>query len=340
MFIICFNLLLFSSISISTVVAGSKETVVGLRGHRLDINCSYEAGYESNFKYFCKGECIYGFRNIIVESGSPAKDERFSLTDNKSRRVFTVSISDLRSEDEGLYWCAVERSLPLTDVYSEIQVQVKLDNKTTEVSTVSSFSITPSYFSTTEQKQHSTSITITERRETSTDQIFWTDVSSVSGGLGSVLVVLVVLVILLVLVLCSLMFFVLKKRKRKSGTVEQNVQHNTESVHIYEIVKSDPGPSDVITAASPSNQTPLSHLNSRPHVSVVYASVTNQQPDSNSGYTHSTNQVTDTDCDEYVILNLPEPASDKRTEMIYSTVTHLQNTKTNDGQIYSEIKHT
>ncbi|XP_043106727.1 CMRF35-like molecule 5 [Puntigrus tetrazona] len=163
-------LLLISSIC--SVVAGSPKTVTGYRGHRLDIRCSYEAGYESNSKYFCKGECIYGFRNIMVESGSPAKDERFSLTDDKSRRVFTVSISDLRPEDEGQYWCVVERSS--FDVYSEILLQVRRDNKTTEVSTVGSFSITPSYFSTTEQKQHSTSITITERRETSTDQIFWT----------------------------------------------------------------------------------------------------------------------------------------------------------------------
>uniref|UniRef100_A0A672LE81 Immunoglobulin domain-containing protein n=1 Tax=Sinocyclocheilus grahami TaxID=75366 RepID=A0A672LE81_SINGR len=88
------------------IVDGAPETVTGHRGERVDIRCSYKAGYESNSKYFCKGECIFGFRNIMVKSGSPAEDERFSLTDNTTARVFTVSITDLRTEDTGLYWCA------------------------------------------------------------------------------------------------------------------------------------------------------------------------------------------------------------------------------------------
>ncbi len=107
-----------------SVVVAAPETVTGHRGERLDIRCRYEAGYESNSKYFCKGECTFGLRNIMVESGSPAEDERFSLTDNTTARVFTVSITDLRTEDEGQYWCAVKRTL--TDVYSEIMLLVKL----------------------------------------------------------------------------------------------------------------------------------------------------------------------------------------------------------------------
>ncbi len=108
-----------------SVVVGAPETVTGHRGDRLDIRCSYEAGYESNSKYFCKGKCNFRSRNIMVKSGSPAKDKRFSLTDNKRTRVFTVSITDLRSTDQGQYWCAVERTLPFKDVYSEILLIVK-----------------------------------------------------------------------------------------------------------------------------------------------------------------------------------------------------------------------
>ncbi|KAK9981713.1 hypothetical protein ABG768_001237 [Culter alburnus] len=147
-------LLLFSSIC-TAVVVGAPDTVTGHRGERVEIRCSYEPGYESNSKYFCKGECIIGIKIIMVESGSPAKDERFSLTDDTTNRVFTVTITDLRTEDEGQYWCAVERTLTsdlsLTDLYSEILLQVKQDKKTTEVSTISPFSKTSSsYFSTTE----------------------------------------------------------------------------------------------------------------------------------------------------------------------------------------------
>ncbi len=117
---------------------------------------------------------------------------------------------------------------------------------------------------------------------------------------------------------------------------------------MFEISYSDPGPSDVIVTTSLSNQTPASHLNTRPQVSTVYATVTNQQPDSNSRGTHSTNQVTDTDstnqvtdtdCDYYANIKSPEATTDSRTELIYATVTHPQNIKTNDGPIYSVIKH-
>ncbi|KAL0202067.1 hypothetical protein M9458_000085, partial [Cirrhinus mrigala] len=79
------------------------EIVTGHIGDRLNITCAYEHGYESNSKYFCKGECIFGIKNIMVESGSPAEDMRFSLTDNIKDTVFTITITDLRAEDEGKY---------------------------------------------------------------------------------------------------------------------------------------------------------------------------------------------------------------------------------------------
>uniref|UniRef100_A0A672M8Z7 Immunoglobulin domain-containing protein n=1 Tax=Sinocyclocheilus grahami TaxID=75366 RepID=A0A672M8Z7_SINGR len=112
-----FLLLLWSCMHIAGV--GAPETVTGHRGERVDIRCRYEAGYESNSKYFCKGKCIFGNKNIMVKSGSPAKDKRFSLTDDTTARVFTVSITDLRTEDTGQYWCAVKRILT-TDVYSDL----------------------------------------------------------------------------------------------------------------------------------------------------------------------------------------------------------------------------
>ncbi|KAG1955810.1 CMRF35-like molecule [Pimephales promelas] len=117
--------LLWACIRIA-VGGGAPRKITGYRGERVDIRCSYDSRYESNSKYFCKGECIYGNKIIMVKSGSPAEDERFSLTDDTTARVFTVTITDLRTEDQGQYWCAVERSI-ITDVYSEILLLVKLD---------------------------------------------------------------------------------------------------------------------------------------------------------------------------------------------------------------------
>ncbi|XP_059410866.1 protein CD300H-like [Carassius carassius] len=133
-------LLLWSCTHIAVVVAHTP--IVGHRGERLDIRCSYESGYESKSKYFCKGGCIFGFKDIIIKSGSPAEDERFSLTEDTTARVFTVSITDLRTEDTGRYWCGVERNLLTTDVYSEIMLLVKEDERSTAFPTINLFLIT------------------------------------------------------------------------------------------------------------------------------------------------------------------------------------------------------
>ncbi|XP_059410864.1 CMRF35-like molecule 7 [Carassius carassius] len=192
MFSMCVVLLVFSSIS--TAVVGAPETVRGHRGERLDIRCSYESGYESNSKYFCKGECVFGFRDIIIKSGSPAEDERFSLTDDTTARVFTVSITDLRTEDTGRYWCGVERIL--SDVYSEIKLLVNEN-----------------------QIQQTTSITITERKTTITDQdssstgYVWNTESVIYVSVGLVIVMIIFLAVLTVL--C-------RKRSKKSPRVTQS----------------------------------------------------------------------------------------------------------------------
>ncbi|XP_016361968.1 CMRF35-like molecule 5 isoform X1 [Sinocyclocheilus anshuiensis] len=208
MFSMCVVLLVCSSIC--TVVAGA-HVVTGHRGGRANIRCPYESGYESNPKYFCKGECKFGNKVIMVKSGSPAKDQRFSLSDDMTARVFTVTITDLRTEDAGQYWCAVERTLP--DVYSEILLLVKQDDKTTAISTTSPFTATLSYFSTTEPNAQSSSITITERKETITDQH--------NSSADSVIYISVGLVIVLVIFLMALTVLC-RKRSRKSPRVTQS----------------------------------------------------------------------------------------------------------------------
>ncbi|XP_047659589.1 CMRF35-like molecule 8 [Tachysurus fulvidraco] len=106
-------------------------TVTGYRGRSVQIKCPYESGYKDNKKYLCRGECPYGGnKDIPVESGSRAKDPRFSLYDNKTARVFTVTITDLRPEDGGTYWCAIERKLK--DIFTEIVLQVKTGECYTE----------------------------------------------------------------------------------------------------------------------------------------------------------------------------------------------------------------
>ncbi|XP_067298478.1 CMRF35-like molecule 1, partial [Pseudorasbora parva] len=287
------------------VVVGDPETVIGHRGERVDIRCTYDSGYEANQKYFCRGNCLFS-NKIIIKSGSPAKDERFSLTDDTTARVFTVTITDLRTEDEGRYWCAVERTL--TDVYSEISLQIKQEYYCSSNSLIHLIRISSVLFS----------------HVNITCLAVHTDLAPVAVGLGSAL---------LVLTLCSGVLLILKKRKWKSGTAlfHQSVQLKMETYHIYEEISN----SDDTAVTSSANQTPASHLNTRPKVSTVYATVTNQQPDSNPSHTH--NQMTDTDWDYFDNMNPPEATQDSGTELIYTTVTHPQIVTTNECPIYSVI---
>ncbi|XP_048051305.1 CMRF35-like molecule 5 [Megalobrama amblycephala] len=197
-------LLLWSCIHI-TVVVGTPGPVTGHRGERFEIRCSYKSGYESNSKYFCKGKCTIGIKNIMIKSGSPAKDKRFSLTDDKTNKVFTVTITDLRTADEGQYWCAVKRAFA-PDVYSKILLLVKEDKKTTEVSTISPF------FST------STSAPLTP--QTPLPQTSSPDTGSFGIIIAGVLVFLLIGAVLLIVAI--------RKKKQTHGPVSSS----TEGLHL------------------------------------------------------------------------------------------------------------
>ncbi|KAM9454154.1 uncharacterized protein Hap1MRO34_020073 [Clarias gariepinus] len=113
------------------ILAGTDAvtTVTGYRGRSVQIKCSYTSGYENNEKYLCRGKCPYvGYNDIPVKSGSPAKDSRFSLYDDTTAKVFTVTITDLRPEDKGTYWCVIERKGK--NIYTEILLQVNTGART------------------------------------------------------------------------------------------------------------------------------------------------------------------------------------------------------------------
>ncbi|XP_051232357.1 polymeric immunoglobulin receptor-like [Dicentrarchus labrax] len=74
-------------------------------GDSITIPCLYESKYINHVKFLCKGytwtSCSYAVKTNQPSSG------KFLISDDKSQRIFTVTINDLTDEDTD-YWCAVE----------------------------------------------------------------------------------------------------------------------------------------------------------------------------------------------------------------------------------------
>ncbi|KAL1005081.1 hypothetical protein UPYG_G00054230, partial [Umbra pygmaea] len=90
-------------------------------GGNTSIDCPYDQGYENFIKYFYKGN--WANRVVVIQSQqqqhpSCIENGRYSLCDDRKRRVFTVSIRHLQLQDAGPYWCFIEAWTwdPITEV--------------------------------------------------------------------------------------------------------------------------------------------------------------------------------------------------------------------------------
>ncbi|KAK2909464.1 hypothetical protein Q8A67_005301 [Cirrhinus molitorella] len=122
------KLLVFNLLLLMSVVACEMKEVLTFTAHergKVEIQCPYDSIYEEHRKYLCRGECPRVYKNKVVESGSAAQDERFSLMDNKIAHIFTVTITDLRTEDRGKYWCGIETGSGKLDDFTQIHLEIK-----------------------------------------------------------------------------------------------------------------------------------------------------------------------------------------------------------------------
>uniref|UniRef100_A0A3B1IYF4 Ig-like domain-containing protein n=1 Tax=Astyanax mexicanus TaxID=7994 RepID=A0A3B1IYF4_ASTMX len=91
------------------------KSMVGYLGESVTINCYYQEEFQTNDKYFYKlsdGEFIEVIHSTDSQKG------RFSISDNRSSRVFSVRISDVIEDDKGVYYCGVE---PLFGLKPEVR---------------------------------------------------------------------------------------------------------------------------------------------------------------------------------------------------------------------------
>ncbi|XP_035239540.1 CMRF35-like molecule 6 isoform X6 [Anguilla anguilla] len=112
----------FLSGAYSAVVWGPGEVRV-LVGDSVTVPCRY-TGYDKNEKYWCK-ENTFGPCSDLVKTDGTTKDERMSIRDNKTERVFYVTMKDLREEDNGWYQCGISVPIWIDEMSPSVYISVK-----------------------------------------------------------------------------------------------------------------------------------------------------------------------------------------------------------------------
>ncbi|KAK6471293.1 CMRF35-like molecule 5, partial [Huso huso] len=103
------------------VTVNKAEVFYGIEGGNVKIDCTYQHEYNENGKYLCRTRWIPN--NALISSGDPETKGRFSLYDNRSTRVFTVTITELTQKDAGTYYCGIDIKRNV-DEYTEVEVTV------------------------------------------------------------------------------------------------------------------------------------------------------------------------------------------------------------------------
>uniref|UniRef100_A0A674MMG4 Immunoglobulin domain-containing protein n=1 Tax=Takifugu rubripes TaxID=31033 RepID=A0A674MMG4_TAKRU len=105
-------------LSISLLLTGLTGQSLGVTrvsvkaGDSVSIPCLYHPKYTSHVKYLCQGYyyefCSYAVKTNWQSSG------RFLISDDREKKVFTVTIKDVREGDTD-FWCIVEINRELDD---------------------------------------------------------------------------------------------------------------------------------------------------------------------------------------------------------------------------------
>ncbi|KAM9454935.1 uncharacterized protein Hap1MRO34_020721 isoform 2-T2 [Clarias gariepinus] len=214
------EMVLIFTFSLILASTDAVTTVTGYRGRSVQVKCPYTSRYEDYNKYLCRGKCpTWDLKDVPVQSGSPVKDPRFSLYDDTTAKVFTVTITDLRPEDGGTYWCGIDKTG--RDIYTEILLLVKMDVLTT--TTVS--------YTTHSTLTHSMSTSVHAERTHSSSANPQTDVNFSTTARPSqgfpTLTVIISVSVVLALVLFALLFTVtLQRKKRTRGSETETHTEN------------------------------------------------------------------------------------------------------------------
>ncbi|XP_023589019.1 adhesion G protein-coupled receptor E4-like isoform X3 [Trichechus manatus latirostris] len=87
------------------------NVISGPEGNSLTVLCHYDPGWETHYKWWCRGAVWSSCKILVKTTGSEqeVKEGHVSIRDNHKQRIFTVTIEKVTEDDADLYWCGIER---------------------------------------------------------------------------------------------------------------------------------------------------------------------------------------------------------------------------------------
>uniref|UniRef100_UPI0037E93ECB CMRF35-like molecule 8 isoform X2 n=1 Tax=Semicossyphus pulcher TaxID=241346 RepID=UPI0037E93ECB len=88
------------------------NTITGLSGGSIKIDCHYPKVHESNEKFLCKGQSPISCEELIQtkDGDRDVSKGQFKIRDNRRKNYFFVYISNPSTADSGTYWCGSDRT--------------------------------------------------------------------------------------------------------------------------------------------------------------------------------------------------------------------------------------
>ncbi|XP_049716241.1 CMRF35-like molecule 1 isoform X1 [Elephas maximus indicus] len=255
------------------------KAVSGPKGGSLTVRCSYGPGWETYYKWWCRG-AVWNSCKILVKTTGSEKEEKkggISIRDSQKNRTFDVTMEKLKEGDADVYWCGIERIG--TDLGVQVEVSVgpaPTTMWTTTTSTNTTFTVPATPEETT------ASPTMTSQRS---------DVRSKILQL-KILIPLVCAVLLLLLVAASLLAWSMKKRQKKGAVTssEQPLESDLCYAHLTlhhsgtSLVSSRKKASTMSASSAQANQAEVEYVTMAPfpREEISYASLPldtlNQEP--------------------------------------------------------------